>query len=92
MTAVLIIIVCLFILLAFLCGFGLGTRESMRTELRGLGFSVESSKLYHQAAKLLNSLVTITDLDGPMGEDVISDPTRARIIAWLSEYRRVVKK
>ena len=92
MTGVLLVLFPLFVMLAFFIGIGMGARETTRDELKKLGFTVESAKLYHQAAKLLNSLITITDLDGPMGEDLISDPTRERIKLWLAEYRRVAKK
>lgn len=77
---------------AFVGGIVVGVRSVTANELRRLGLSKESVKLFHRAGRLLTRIVRVTDLDGPGSVDLLSLETRTLIDAWLAEYRTQIEK
>jgi flagellar basal body-associated protein FliL len=49
-------------------------------------------QLYKEAARILNRLVTVTDLDGDFAADIVSPTTRKVIDQWLVDYRKEIEK
>lgn len=48
-------------------------------------------KLYRDAAKILNRLVNVTDLNN-ITDDQLTPETRDTINAWLTDYKKALKK
>lgn len=63
------------------------TRASERSKMTNTDV-----KLYRQAAKLLNRMVNVTELDGDIAADIVSPTTRKQIDEWLTTYRKEIDK
>ncbi len=77
---------------AFWMGVALATTVKVREALREVGLSKETAKLYGRAAKILNRLAQVTDLDGAFAGDVLSEETRKQVTEWVTDYRKQVNK
>jgi hypothetical protein len=85
--------VCLVVAIAaFFAGVLAAGQVNMRQKLRELGFTGNSAKLYHRAAKLLKQLVEKTEFEGEFGADVLSPETEKRVRAWLADYRQEINR
>lgn len=71
-------------------GFYVGVLADNKGNLRELGFTRKAAGLYRRAAKLLNRMVTITDLDGDFAADILSPETRKQVDQWLADYRKEI--
>lgn len=69
---------------SYLAGRYLGLTD----DLRALGLTRRSSKLYKRAMDMLGRLVSLSDLDGITAGDIISPQTRQEIDELLTEYRK----
>ncbi len=78
--------------LVYLTGLTVGLRRSYTRQLRTLGLTRGSAGLYTRAAKLLNRLAALTDMDGMLAGDSLSPETRRQVTAWLDDYRREISK
>lgn len=76
----------------FYAGLVVGAIAQARRGLRELGFTKESAKLYHRAAKILNRLVNVTELDGDFAADILSEETKKIINGWVADYRKEIEK
>jgi hypothetical protein len=54
--------------------------------------TAEDVRLYRRAAKLLNRLVNVTELEGEFSGDVVTSETRKLITDWLADYKKEIKK
>jgi hypothetical protein len=77
---------------AYLLGVARNVRSETKRQLHDLGLTPRTADLYQRAAKLLKSLVAVTDLDGPFGADVLSEETRKQVNEWLAAYRKEITK
>lgn len=75
---------------AYLMGLATASTVRLRAEMRKLGFTHETAKLFVRARKILVRLADINDLDGQAAEDYLSPETRQVITTWISDYRREV--
>ncbi len=69
-----------------------GYSHGYNTRIRELGLTRGSAGLYQRAAKLLNRLAQLTDLDGAMAGDNLSPETKAQVTEWVADYKREISK
>lgn len=77
---------------AFVIGLSVGTRVAATGVLREYGFTRQSARLYTRAAKLLNRLIRITELDGDFAADILSPATRKDVEQWIDDYKKEINK
>lgn len=78
--------------LAFWAGVAVNTHSKITERLRELGFTKDTAKLYARAAKILNRMVKVTELDGDFSADILSPETAEQVNDWLADYRKQVTK
>lgn len=86
------IIIGLACLLCFWAGAKSAAKSEVRAALRPLRLTSEDAVLYRQAAQILTRLVNLTDISGPISEDLLSSKSRQRIEEWLATYKRELDK
>lgn len=77
---------------AYLLGQSVGLRRNYDNRLRDLGLHRRSAELYARAAKILNRLAALTDLDGQLAGDILSPETKSQVSDWLTDHRREISK
>ncbi len=77
---------------SYLAGHTVGMRRNFDNRLRDMGLNRRSGALYSRAAKILNRLAAVTDLDGVMSGDNLSPETQRQVSAWLADHRREISK
>jgi hypothetical protein len=77
---------------AALIGFGVLCYRDIRAGLYKSRMSPQDAVLYRKAARILNRLINVTELDGDMAVDVVSVQTRRAIEVWLIEYNKEIDK
>jgi hypothetical protein len=77
---------------AYLLGQAIGLRRNYNNRLRDLGLHRRSAELYARAAKILNRLAALTDLDGTLAGDILSPETKQQVSNWLTDHRREIDK
>ncbi len=77
---------------SYLVGLSVGVRRNYTGKLRNMGLNRRSGELYARAAKILNRLAAVTDLDGVMAGDNLSPETKRQVEAWLADHRREIRK
>lgn len=80
------------LVVAYLIGLAVGMRRNYSNRLRDLGLNRRSAELYASAAKILNRLAQLGDLDGVLAGDVLSPETRQTVNEWLTAHRREITK
>ena len=88
MIAAVIATAVVFLVLGFICGVNVANKGQLRQALREAGFTKDSAKLYARAAKILRRLDSLTQLDGDMAVDILSDTTKKQVSDWLADYRK----
>lgn len=79
-------------IVAFFGGLFVGVGSQMKSKLRELGFTPNSAKLYSRAAKILNRMVKVTELDGDFAADILSEETKRQVNDWLADYKKEINK
>lgn len=87
MVGLVAVVVALLVAFLIVVGAIVSTREQERSKMTDADV-----KLYRQAAKLLNRMVNVTDLDGDIAADIVSPTTRKQIDEWLTTYRKEIDK
>lgn len=79
-----------------LIGFIFGVRTTGKREIQNIlkkaRLSVVDVQLYRRAAKILNRLVNVTELQGDLSADILSRTSRTQIEEWLAEYNKEIDK
>lgn len=91
-TLIMFTVVILMCLWSFRLGVRSVAKEDVAKHLRPLRMTKHDVVLYRKAARLLNRLINITDLDGDLAGDIVSDTTRRQIEVWLIEYKEELDK
>lgn len=78
--------------IAFLLGMGYAVRSEVAKAARQAGLTKDGAKLLGEAARLLNSLVNLTELDGEFGATRLSDKDTQRVKEWVDRYRKETTK
>lgn len=79
-------------LLCYGAGVKMAATSEVRKSLRPLRLSKTDAVLYRQAAKILNRLINLTDLQGDLAEDLLSSKSRQQIQEWLAAYQKELDK
>lgn len=79
-------------ILALFAGIAIGFYMNVNAQLKELGFTKASRKIYVDAVKLLNRMTRITELDGEFAADLLSEKTKAQINELLTRYRKEVNE
>jgi hypothetical protein len=74
------------------CGVWLVAGEPKTKKVTVKNISDAEVALYRRAARLLNRLINITDLEGDLSGDIMSWETRQDIEAWLADYKKELNK
>ncbi len=86
---------------ASLCGFwiatlfwayGAGAQAAAKQKMRQYGIHDGMLPLYRRAAKLINRLAQLTDLDGALAGDQLSPDTRKLVTDWVTDYKKEIEK
>lgn len=77
---------------SFFLGLAAATRANLSQVMREAGLNKDTAKLYGRAAKILNRLAQVTDLDGAFAGDVLSEETRKQVTEWVADYRNQINK
>lgn len=92
MVAVLAVCMILITMIVAFLAFRFGAQQALRKDIRAMirksGITVRDVQLYREAARILNRLINVTDLDGDLAADVVSPATRQKIEAWMIDYRK----
>ncbi len=86
------IVVIAALILAYIAGMLSGAKVEARRELAKLGFNRQSAVLYKRAAKILNRMVNVTELDGDFAADILSEPTKKLVAEWVDDYNKEINK
>lgn len=78
--------------LGYFLGYAVGRDSGTQERLRQLGFTRASARLYTRAAKLLNRMVTVTELDGDFAADILSPTTKKAVQDWIADYRKEINR
>ncbi|MBF9135348.1 hypothetical protein I0C86_41595 [Plantactinospora sp. S1510] len=90
MAAVVFLVCVLCVATGCFVGYMTGRTAEVRAHMRRYGITPKSSRLLTSAAKILNRLVTVTDLDGDLAADLLSPGSRRQVDTWLAEYRKEI--
>lgn len=74
--------------LGFVLGSAAATKQRITEHLRSIGLTKDATKLYARAAKILRRLDGLTDLDGDLAADILTDATKKQVSEWLADYRK----
>lgn len=72
--------------------YSAGVKIAIDRALKKAGYTRASFALFNRAAKLLNRLAALTDLDGAMAGDQLSPETRQLVTDWVTDYKREISK
>jgi hypothetical protein len=68
------------------------TSKEVESVWKAARLTKEDAVLYRKAAKILNRLVNVTDLEGDIAADIVSPTTQRQIEVWLIDYKKELDK
>ncbi len=75
------------LVVCYLAGVAVGRRRNYDQRLRDLGLNKRSAAQFVTAAKILNRMDKLIELDGENAADRLSPETRKQVADWAISYR-----